>query len=437
VVALDYLFSPGYNGPNMIEGTARSSWLREAMLAAGFPTAPALGQRLGISGEAVLNWLHLGRPFWGKLEALVVALHVPLEEAVGALWGEHVGDPCPCGCGGKKTLPTHPNARKLVISLPCAKCGRIRVYERQAQHRRLCHPCGLYRAKPTTFTCVGYDDHGVTRHAKKCPRTKVFMPWEITQYTARQPTHWGKGIYCPRRWQRAFLDETSATFRCGYCSRGSIATVHLDQRLEREASERIRSRTHRSEVLRDVIFEFNPAFVNSRQKGLERGRLKRKRDGLSKTALLNRQRGHWVAAWAGPALPTTRVVSRCVFCTRLTITDRSKGNWHRSCLNNWYGTPQGRRYNSKNWMNKGPIPIPRPGPGRPAAPEALKRAFAWAIQHYLGGRSYRDIARDEGVAGPSIHEGVAEVMAALPDPALVAQRHRGIINLLLSSVQAT
>lgn len=54
---------------------------------------------------------------------------------------EHLGDPCPCGCGGTKVLPTKLTAKVLAVETPCETCGEKRFYGKKGLHKRKCLSC--------------------------------------------------------------------------------------------------------------------------------------------------------------------------------------------------------------------------------------------------------------------------------------------------------
>jgi len=152
-------------------------------------------KRSGIPKATFYPWLRdEARPSWLALQKIMnVYRHHGISplEAVKRFWGEVVGDPCPCGCTGKKVLPDDPRARTLAIELSCAQCGVIRQYRYQKKtdrHSRLCAVCSRSneRVERIEFTCAGYRDHGVIRHAKNCPRTRLLAPYQIKNRELRK-----------------------------------------------------------------------------------------------------------------------------------------------------------------------------------------------------------------------------------------------------------
>ena len=45
----------------------------------------------------------------GSARRYAAEAHMSVEAVIEVLWGERVGDPCACGCGGVKELPQAPN----------------------------------------------------------------------------------------------------------------------------------------------------------------------------------------------------------------------------------------------------------------------------------------------------------------------------------------
>ncbi|MGH7783916.1 MAG: hypothetical protein ACREO5_08790 [Candidatus Binatia bacterium] len=106
-----------------------------------------LMRRLDVPESSFYPWLRgEARPPWAILQKIMNSFRHPgisPSDAVKRFWKESVGDPCPCGCGGKKVLPDdHPKARALAIELPCVQCGAIRRYRYQSvvhyKHYKLC-----------------------------------------------------------------------------------------------------------------------------------------------------------------------------------------------------------------------------------------------------------------------------------------------------------
>ena len=142
-----------------------------------------LTQQLNIPKSTVYQWQRgRGRPPWRLMRQIADVLGVPLPEAVEVLWKETVGARCRCGCGGTKVFPEEcPEARTLAIEIPCAKCGLKRIHKRwkKSRHRKLCLRCAA-SVERIEFTCVGYQNHDVTRHTQTCPQTMLLHPNDVS-----------------------------------------------------------------------------------------------------------------------------------------------------------------------------------------------------------------------------------------------------------------
>src|SRR5437870_1968231 len=103
---------------------------------------------LGASRTTIQPWRRGGRPQARFMPKIAETLNLSLVTVVEVLWREKIGDPCQCGCGGKKVFPEKfPTARKLVIEIPCAQCGLKRISKQgtRASHRKLCRKCAQSR----------------------------------------------------------------------------------------------------------------------------------------------------------------------------------------------------------------------------------------------------------------------------------------------------
>lgn len=418
-----------------MEGIETDKWLRQKWIAAGFATSAELARRLGTTVAAVRAWEDGRRPGWGYIQAIASAISAEPEEAVVHLWREQPGQPCPCGCGGLKVLPTRRKAYSLDISLPCQRCTKPRTYrwsgliDARLRHRPLCPGCSHFKPR-TTVRCVGYDDHSQARHAKKCRGTVELAPSEIREYHNRPRSYvaWGQGRHQVQQWQRPFLDEALGTYRCWPCALGSLSVAVMERRLRVVTGERIRSAQQRREVLTGTSTTFNPRFVRSHLEGSRRALTKLKKEGVPEHVRLARAKGALVQAWSSP--PLRERVSRCVFCSKLVFTSPANtGNWHRSCLDDWYRSPAGKHYQRGNRPGeKGPIPLPPRRPGRP--PGDPTRGFSWAMRHYFAGESFRTIAAMAGVDSKAVRVAIENTIQDLPPTELVPANYRLRLRLL-------
>jgi DNA-binding XRE family transcriptional regulator len=172
-----------------------SSTFRELRQQLGLQQIDVAGS-LGVSRETVAHWDGGGRPGqWRYIPELAQLLRWTIEEATRFFWHENLGDPCPCGCGGKKVIPQpissktarsidHNKAARLYIELPCdnyAKCGSVRIYGQEQGHFRLCRRCSYDSRSlgPARVVCPGCNPYRTLLpidqrpHADGCPREET------------------------------------------------------------------------------------------------------------------------------------------------------------------------------------------------------------------------------------------------------------------------
>src|ERR1051325_8252912 len=113
----------------MVELSKTGSTFRELRLAAG-RTSTAVATALDVKRGTVWRWDKGKRPRWRHMPALAELFDIDRAEAIKRLWGEILDDPCPCGCGAKKSEPKEPAAFNLAFDLACTACGALRKYRR-------------------------------------------------------------------------------------------------------------------------------------------------------------------------------------------------------------------------------------------------------------------------------------------------------------------
>ena len=268
---------------------------------------------------------------------LAEALGVKLTEVITALWHESIGDPCPCGCGGTKIAPDTPRARKLLIEIPCANCGKSRT-RKQGNWRFHIDQCRKCIWGAVLFRCVGVDDHGRQDWAKTCPHPHelLLLPFEVREYQkAQKPPHG------PFNLQPRFIDEANRTLRCPRCAHAAMIKAVTDARIyttiantsEVGRAERIRSRKKRVELLSRHIREINPAFIKAG--GAAAGEFKtRLRSGEARR---NIAISNVVKGWTKPPMSTRMWL--CVLCDKLTFDTKRPSKFHRPCYLAWLKTP--------------------------------------------------------------------------------------------------
>jgi hypothetical protein len=384
-----------------------------------------LVDRLGVPKRTLQNWDAGDHPQRRHLPKIAALFGVELAEAVKGLWGENLGDPCPCGCGGKKVLPDFEAAHHLYIELACGECGTKRAFRSPTGqvHHRLCRRCAYAsrRFERVEFTCVGYRDHDrLERHAPKCPRKMTMLLSRIRYYHSIRKEN-------PKSPQPPFLAEALRTFRCKPCASASLGIASTERKLKRFQVERfgsaepIRSQRQRSEILSTYHAELNQAFIRSRPRALKAAKAAHVR-GESP----NRVKGLTARYWTGKSLPRSIEVHRCVFCGKLTLTrhGRSQFHYHKPCYRAWSITPEGNRYHRGLRQRHQRTIFPSEKRGRPLAEENLKIHFAWAVQHYFGGASLRAIAQENSVHFTSVSEHIGFIINNLPAPDLVSRSFR-------------
>lgn len=430
--------------------TERVSWLRRTRIAADFASDAALARAISAKGATVDQWGRSSRtPSWCWIEPLASALRLSPSEVVVGLWEETPGDPCDCGCGGEKVFPLNPSARRLLIRLPCVKCGRPRLLQQSDSHPRLCnahHQTVGERVARTTFSCVGYHDHGTIRHAHRCRREARFTPGEISAHMKAE-----KGRQGP---QPFFLREATGTFRSRECATAVRVLAMMDQQLYEHTKKRVRSPAGRIKALQVHVIgedlspvpaweEIRPGFAQAVRS--EEGR-SRPRPGrvMSEIDRHTTSKAIIAAKWATGA-PSSIAISLCLLpdCRKVVLTGRQEGRsptWHLPCRQEWSRTREMRHWKSELVRgHKRPQPLPAAEPWRPVELDNLRRDFAWAIQHYLGDPdrySYRQIAERERFSFSTVRDAIKGITDRLPEPELVPRVFRQHIEFLLEAISA-
>ena len=164
---------------------------------------------IGASIVTVWAWRRRNsRPQARFIPAIAKVLGWALSDVVEALWGEKIGDPCPCGCGGKKVFSLKwPYTRMLAIEITC-ECGLVRIRKRQPDgryHLQLCPRCSRENRRiEKLFTCIGYH---VCETYVPCHKTKLMGSRELD----------GKR-YAKAHNPNSAFDEDNQQWQCGSCS---------------------------------------------------------------------------------------------------------------------------------------------------------------------------------------------------------------------------
>jgi hypothetical protein len=422
------------------------SWFYNARLRAGFPNAALLAQRLGVPKGTVYQWERGSadprpsfRPPARLMPQIADALKVPLPDLLEALWREKDDDPCLCGCGGKTSFSdTRPEARTLAIKIPCAnaKCGvpRIRKRWKKDRHRKLCPTCAT-AVERIEFTCVGYQDHDATLHARTCPRTMQLRPSDVS---SRQ---WIK-----KRFPDSRFDVYTKTYQCNSCAGAERLIAWTEEELNKARAKKypdlntkilgkIRTREKRLELRRAHHSDVSPNFKATRE-AQERGRKNFAQMGAEGKTWPKMTKANLIRRWSGKALPKRIRFGLCIVCEKIAMTyGPEEPRFHSACHQKWQTSPEGKTFQSLRVRGLD-ANLPPPPPGRPVTEENLKRSYSWAIQHYLAEKSYREISQQNGLSHPSVIERVESLIAQLPTPNLVGTRLRGSIELLLDASRA-
>ena len=442
-----------------------STWFRERRLAAGYQTHEALAQKLGVQRRKVSSWeSNTQAPLWASIRAIAKAFNVTEAECISELWGEEVGDPCPCGCGGSRVLPRSENARCLGVELPCAMCGpeaiRFHPQRGRGHHRKLCPSCWnkCERVRRIPFNCIGYDDHSVKKlHANKCLDGKRMLPSEISNYPKQEDRSSG--------WQKAFFNKITETGRCARCASASLGLYQIENKINDSyvTDELIASRKQRKKVLAQVtasrkqyssdvpdVFPNLIRFKPGQNWHGDPNSFKSRRTRVTEVGKLNRVKGRLYREWGGKTLPEEKPlpkekVGRCLSCGHIVIVRSARpALFHGKCYSAWQHTPEGKLY-SRNLalhrigaVDKKPK-LPKPsGERRPLKDPKLY--FAWSVQHYLGKITLETIANTYHYTARSgeqrpydiafVQRAISKVISLLPERELLQKQFRLTVTLL-------
>lgn len=391
-----------------VQTSSSGSWLGEKLNAAGFPSVDAFARQIGVPNSTACQWERgctsnppTHRPPARLLPVIAKALGVgvSLAEVIEHLSGEKDGDPCPCRCGGYKSFEhTPPEARRLWIVIPCAKCGTTekRSYKpwKTDRHRKLCKKCGKKgeRAEYTVARC------------RTCNRI-----------TRRPSSYFVK---------RFSFDPSLNTYQCNNC--GSLERM-------RKGSQDEELRLHEAEALGKEKSQVKIAdrkwLFSEHRHRMYGGKLKL---GFSPEQREKGRRAHMQNAAAGkkyPKKPVAQLVRlwdqgeknlpnrvgfcMCIHCGKFQISFIStEPNFHKPCHDQWERTEEGRRYQQKvmRWGQRR-CHLPHQSTGRA---RKLKLHYSWAIKHYLCGKGYGTIAKEGGIKDrASVKDAITELINCL------------------------
>jgi hypothetical protein len=425
----------------------RDSWLGENLKAAGFSSVAAFANHVGVPKATAHQWVRgcasnppTHRPPARLLPIIANALKkVSLAEAIDKLWGEKDGDDCPCGkCGGKRIFEhTPPEARRLWIVIPCAKCGTTenRMYKpwKEDRHRKLCAKCGKSgeRAEYTVARC------------RTCGRTE------------RRPSSYFK--------KRSSFDPSSNTYECNNC--GSLERMRRDRDenlrdLEAEAlgakksNIKIRSaeasralfRKHRHQLYGGKL---RTGFTPEEQ---ERGRRRHIENASAGKKYPKKTESNLKRHWEN--WPKGIKVAICDVCRKFQVTAQSSDpRYHKKCHDQvWERSQAGREFQSlkvtqalerrqavaplRSPSDEG-ASLPKRKRGRPkrhSDKDVLLTTFRWMIQHLAGDKSLRQIAEDNAASVQTVANHIHS-LAAIIDPELLAKNSQPKVRFLLDAYE--
>lgn len=382
----------------------------------------------GASKDTVRRWARNEfPPRWRHIIALADRFdRNPIELAL-QLWNDKLGDPCPCGCGGTQVLfaacgcnrGDHDGLTRFPTSQPCVDCGAERFHHYNNPSYQSCRSCKYGNRRTLEYTCVGYDFFGRVRHAKTCERSKMMPPGDITASRRAQERstskRFGKGLFKPGKWDRWFADPETQTYRCGACSLGSMSLAARKEQVKIVTAERIRTPADLREAQsarHTMWWADNPDHAAKIAN--------RRRPPLSPEGRRSLSRGMILSNWSGTTeadLPN--IIARpCYTCHTLILYPESGAERLKTGMPRCHrGCRKGSRWAYQRRL------------GRPRRDD-LRRDFAWALQHHVGGMSLRQIARNWDKDVGAVKRAVDAIMLMLPSPNIVQGKFRLHIELL-------
>ena len=319
-------------------------------------------------------------------------------EAVALLWNEKIGDPCPCGCGGKKSLPNRDGATRLYVELPCKQCGKPRLYQPAKDHDPLCRACSYASRKVerVTLKCVGYrplgNRKGENVFADGCSGEQTFLKSRLGFYRVSQDRSEQNRVQRSTRDDGVshFVNAAEGTFRCGKCA-GAFRLKGFKRLMDASG--------------------FKPNVKNNHGPG------KGYKIPKHRTAAK-----HWLGTDEFPGY----LHGLCWICGKMLFAymseERKKTRpmrFHQKCI---------LEYQREHGQHSAPEEQQRDA-GRPQELESLKRHFAWALRKRKGD-SYGDIAKDFQVSRPAVVKGIESIVNLLPDSDRVSEAFHKTISLL-------
>jgi DNA-binding XRE family transcriptional regulator len=398
---------------------------------------------LGVSRETVAQWDAGGRPGqWRYIPELAKLLGWAMEEATRFFWHENLGDPCPCGCGGKKVIPqpiTSKRARQidynkathLYIALRCEKCPTVRIYDQEQGHFPLCRRCSYVSrgfSAPNKLPCIGSNPHPTTvpldrrPHADGCPREEWVSRKRIKSKT--KPGH--RSEECRRVVNRVrqretlvreFLNDAEEPFLSSPESRKYFEEVtgfaphqrvrrirSLDQLTKREKacnklSDEAQRRGFKLRVFNPNRFQPGHKTVvrrrrensDSQRKGMFLHYAKREVTLIKPNTEEKLQRGEHMK------IAGSEVKGICRFCREPMVSTKRGVEDHLAC-----------------YLNRGKVIPPETKRGRPkgSSPGNMRKHYNWMMRR-AAGQTLGDIAEKFHVERPTVVEGIDDIKSRL------------------------
>lgn len=411
----------------------------------------ALMERLGVSRGTVCLWQRgLIKPPAGALRVIAELWNRPLDDIVELLWKKTLGGPGICGCGINR-FPEDPKARTVLIEIACTRCSAKRFSQPGAHvnHHPLCRKCS-HAGEWLEFTCVGYDDHGVKRHARTClpPYKKRVQRQQATNLEGQKKRHNLRLLEQINRPKLVLsdgsrdrtpiypsrFDLSSKTYQCQGCSKAERLAKRWEERLREfrannkpKQTIKFRSRRQRLQEMKKLSSQINPNFKPPFRTGRKLGRKKSSGRSLA---------GALVRRWSGKNLPQNVRFAHCRVCKKIVImrkkvTEIPSPKFHNICYMKWLSTPEGRIFKSLR-RRRLKARSPSLGAGQFMTEENLKTTWSFIIQHRLARKpkSLRTIGDDNRLDHKTVDARIRFFMHKL-DPDLLPPPFQRAARLII------
>jgi DNA-binding XRE family transcriptional regulator len=383
------------------------------------------------------------------------------------------------------------HARMLPIMLPC-KCGKTRVYLHRKlgattkYHRPRCPSCSRLVDRKR-INCVGfqlpYFDRRQKLRAMRCERrpTIFLTPSEIRKQQRKEQHRTNlsqEAIDRARRNNEVFFDLASQERRCPACVRAAkvwmrrlkaVQSLEPTVRITTMKQLNDRFREQRKTAAPSLKTKFSPTDQErGRKTYIERCKTVENWPEMTKGCMLRRwgklcveckhnphagkpcaERNCTCTKYTAAELPSTVRFGVCVWCWNqdvegcLIITKdrwpkRTPNMFHGPCYREWRKTTDdGRHFISRKRHGEHPnLPAYKPG-DRPDE-GTLKTRWSWFWQHFAGGMSYPEIAkqasfgRRQPLDPSTIQKAVKYMIDRFPETRLLADQYGREIDVAKS-----